>query len=90
MLKFFHRESFSQNLEYVLEVIQTLPEVIILMLLFQVHVSKYIGKSKLEYRGTKVVTVEKHVKCNCECKVKPTVSISPTFHFLYSHFLASS
>ncbi|KAK7576388.1 hypothetical protein V9T40_012674 [Parthenolecanium corni] len=39
---------------------------------YTVHVSKYIGKSKLEYRGTKVVTVEKHLKCNCECKVKPT------------------
>lgn len=42
-------------------------------MLQQVHVSKYTGKPKLEYRGTKIITVEKHTKCKCECKIKAKV-----------------
>ncbi|XP_033608500.1 vascular endothelial growth factor A-A isoform X2 [Cryptotermes secundus] len=37
---------------------------------FQVIETKYEGGSKLSYKGKKYVTVEQHVKCRCDCKVK--------------------
>jgi len=34
----------------------------------------YEGGSKLNYKGKKYVTVEQHIKCKCDCKVKEEVS----------------
>lgn len=37
---------------------------------FQVIETKYEGGSKLTYKGKKYITVEQHIKCKCDCKVK--------------------
>jgi len=40
------------------------------LLTFQVIETRYEGGSKLNYKGKKYVTVEQHIKCKCDCKVK--------------------
>ncbi|XKL61477.1 hypothetical protein PGB90_008534 [Kerria lacca] len=37
---------------------------------YTVHIFEYNGKPVLEHRGSKIVTVDKHIKCKCDCKIK--------------------
>lgn len=37
---------------------------------FEVLVSQYNGAGKLEFKGRKTVSIERHLKCKCECVVK--------------------
>lgn len=36
-------------------------------------VSQYNGAGKLEFIGRKAVTVVQHLKCKCDCIIKPEV-----------------
>lgn len=38
---------------------------------FTVTVAQYVGGSKLVYKGKKIISVEQHTKCKCDCVVKP-------------------
>ncbi|XP_026812855.1 uncharacterized protein LOC113553629 [Rhopalosiphum maidis] len=37
---------------------------------FEVLVSQYNGAGKLEFKGRKTVSIDRHLKCKCECIVK--------------------
>lgn len=36
----------------------------------QVLKTQYVGGKKLKYVGKEIIPIEKHTKCNCDCKVK--------------------
>ncbi len=37
---------------------------------YTIHVTRYQGGSKMKYEGPKVITIEKHLKCKCDCRIK--------------------
>lgn len=42
---------------------------------FKVYKTQYTGEKKLKFLGTELVTVEKHSKCKCLCRVKAEVCL---------------
>lgn len=39
-----------------------------------VVVAEYLGGNKLQFKGKKIIEVEQHTKCKCDCKIRPEVS----------------